>query len=119
MQDEKSYARIARNDLKHLLSIARQEREDFFSRHKEYAILYRKRVLCAALCEGAALHFTNGLTGVRTFDVFTFYAEHPEAPFPYWHEERYDFGSARKFGRPRKLSGLPGSRPNLRAEPKS
>ena len=44
MQDEKSYARIARNDLKHLLSIARQEREDFFSRHKEYAILYRKRV---------------------------------------------------------------------------
>ncbi|MGH8666764.1 MAG: hypothetical protein ACREUX_21080 [Burkholderiales bacterium] len=99
MPDEKSYERITRNDLKRLLSIARQEREDFFSRHKEYAILYGKRVLCAALCDGAALHFTNGQTGVRTFDVFTFYAEHPEASFPHWHEERYDFGPGRKFGR--------------------
>ncbi|MPZ43846.1 MAG: hypothetical protein GEV05_10650 [Betaproteobacteria bacterium] len=99
MPDEKSYERITRNDLKRLLSIARQEREDFFSRHKEYAILYGKRMLCAALCDGAALHFTNGQTGVRTFDVFTFYAEHPEASFPHWHEERYDFGPGRKFGR--------------------
>jgi hypothetical protein len=111
MPDEKSYERITRNDLRRLLSIARQEREDFFSRHKEYAILYRKRVLCAALCDGAALHFTNGQTGVRTFDVFTFYAEHPEASFPHWHEERYDFGPGRKFGRlpdaPQSFRGRP------------
>lgn len=99
MPDEKSYERITRTDLRRLLSIARQEREDFFSRHKEYAILYRRRLLCAALCDGAALHYTNGLTGVRTFDVFSFYAEHPEASFPYWHEEHYDFGPSRKFGR--------------------
>lgn len=111
MTDEKSYERITRNDLKRLLSIARQERDDFFARHKEYAILYRKRVLCAALCDGAALHFTNGVSGVRTFDVFTFYAEHPEAPFPHWHEERYDFGPGRKFGR------LPGSPETFRGRP--
>ena len=111
MPDEKSYARITRHDLRRLLSIAREEREDFFSRHKEYAILYRKRVLCTALCEGAALHYTNGLTGIRTFDVYTFYAEHPEAPFPHWHEERYDFGSARKFGR------LPESPASFRGRP--
>jgi hypothetical protein len=99
MEGERSYARIAHNDLKRLLAIARLEREDFFSRHKEYAILYRKRVLCAALCGDGALHFSNGQTGIRAFEVWTFYAEHPEASFPHWHEERYDFGSARKFGR--------------------
>ncbi len=99
MVDDRAYARITRGDLKRLLRIARLERDDFFARHKEYAILYRKRVLCTALCQGAALHFFNGQTGVRDFDVWTFYAEHPEASFPHWHEERYDYGRSSKFGR--------------------
>jgi len=99
MADDRAYARITRADLKRLLKIARLEREDFFARHKEYAILYRKRVLCTALCQGAALHYINGQTGVRDFDVWTFYAEHPEASFPHWHEERYDYGRSNKFGR--------------------
>ena len=98
MADDRSYERITRIDLKRLARIARAEREDFFSRHREYAILYRKRILCTALCDDAALHYINGLTGVSSFDVFTFYAEHPEASFPHWHEERYDFGRS-KFGR--------------------
>lgn len=98
MAEDRSYERITRADLRRLLRIARLEREDFFARHKEYAILYRKRVLCTALCQGAALHFINGQTGVHDFDVWTFYAEHPEASFPHWHEERYDFGHS-KFGR--------------------
>ena len=98
MADDRSFERITRVDLKRLARIARIEREDFFGRHKEYAILYRKRVLCTALCEDAALHYINGQTGVSTFDVFTFYAEHPEASFPHWHEDRYDFGRS-KFGR--------------------
>jgi hypothetical protein len=111
MSEERSYERITRNDLKRLLGLARMEREDFFARHKEYAILYRKRVLCTALCEEAALHYTNGQTGIRTFQVFSFYAEHPEASFPHWHEERYDFGTARKFGR------LPGAPETFRGRP--
>jgi len=104
MAGEKSYARITRTDLKRLLAIARLEREDFFARHKEYAILYRKRVLCTALGGNAALHYLNGLAGVEAFGVWTFYAQHPEASFPIWHEERYDYGSSRKFGR---LPGAP------------
>jgi hypothetical protein len=103
MAEDRSFERITRAHLKRLLRIARLEREDFFERHKEYAILYRKRVLCAALCEDAALHFVNGQTGLLAFDVWTFYAEHPEASFPHWHEERYDFGRSR-FGR---LPGAP------------
>lgn len=99
MAGERSYARITRVDLKRLLAIARLERDDFFSRHKEYAILYRKRVLCTALCGETALHYINGQTGIARFEVWTFYAEHPEATFPYWHEERYDYGFSAKFGR--------------------
>ncbi len=110
MADDRSYERITRADLKRLLKIARLEREDFFGRHKEYAILYRKRVLCSALCEDAALHYINGQTGVASFDVWTFYAEHPEAAFPRWHEDRYDFGGSR-FGRlasaPESFKGRP------------
>ena len=98
MADDRSFERITRIHLKRLLRIARLEREDFFARHKEYAILYRKRVVCAALCEDAALHYINGQTGIAGFDVWTFYAEHPEASFPSWHEERYDFGRS-AFGR--------------------
>jgi hypothetical protein len=99
MASTKSFARITRTDLKRLLAIARLERQDFFARHREYAILYRKRVLCTALAGGAALHYINGQSGIEAFEVWTFYAHHPEAPFPYWHEERYDYGSDRKFGR--------------------
>lgn len=109
--EERSLAQITRADLKRLLVIARAEREDFFSRHKEYAILYRKRVLCTALCGDAALHYMNGLTGVATFEVWTFYAEHPEASFPHWHEERHDYGSSRKFGR------LPGAAETFKGRP--
>jgi len=70
MADERSYERITRAHLKRLARIARLEREDFFGRHREYAILYRKRILCTALCEDAALHYINGQTGVLCFDVF-------------------------------------------------
>lgn len=111
VSEERSLAPIARADLKRLLNIARTEREDFFSRHKEYAILYRKRVLCTALCGDAALHYMNGQTGVATFEVWTFYAEHPEASFPHWHEERSDFGRSAKFGR------LPGASDAFKGRP--
>lgn len=110
MADDRSYERITRNHLMRLLAIARRERTDFFARHKEYAILYRKRVLCTVLCEDAALHYINGQTGVSSFDVWTFYAAHPEASFPHWHEERYDFGRScfgRDAGAPESFKGRP------------
>lgn len=110
MWPDRSYERITRRDLRRLLRIAQQERDDFFERHREYAILYRRRVLCTALCEGAARHYVSGQSGVREFDVWTFYADHPEAPFPHWHQERYDFGRSR-FGRfpdaPESFKGRP------------
>jgi hypothetical protein len=98
MADERSFERITRADLKRLARIAADEREDFFSRHPEFAILYRKRLLCTALGGDAALHHLNGVTGVTEFSVWSFYAEHPEAPFPFRRTGRADFGPS-KFGR--------------------
>ena len=98
MNPERSFERITRSDLRRLARIEQAEREDFFERHPEWALLYRRRMICAALCKDAALHFVNGSTGVDVFDVWTFYAEHPEAPFPFQQLAKADFGKS-KFGR--------------------
>jgi hypothetical protein len=98
MSEKRSFERITRSDLKKLARIARTEREEFFGRHPEWAMLYRKRLVCVALCNDAALHFVNGSTGVDVFDVWTFYAEHPEAAFPFQQVAKADLGKS-KFGR--------------------
>lgn len=98
MSEERSFERITKTDLKKLARIARAEREEFFERHPEWALLYRRRVVCSALCRDAALHFVNGITGVEEFNVWTFYAEHAEAPFPFQHVGKSDYGPS-KFGR--------------------
>ncbi len=98
MPIEASFERVGRADLKRLARIAADERDDFFSRHPEFALLYRKRLLCTALADDAALHYLNGVTGVSEFSVWSFYAAHPEAPFPFRRAGRADFGQS-KFGR--------------------
>ena len=55
MADTRSYARITRSDLKRLVRLAQDERDDLFTRHPEWAILYRKRILCVGLCGDGAL----------------------------------------------------------------
>jgi hypothetical protein len=107
-----AFKRITKSDLKRLARIAREERDDLFERHHEWALLYRKRVICSALCQGAALHFINGTTGVSDFDVWTFYAEHPEAPFPHHLVTHRDFGKS-GFGRDTDSPAYVGRRVNL------
>ena len=98
MDPTRSYSAITKADLRRLARIAEEEREDFFSRHPEWAILYGKRVLGSALAGDAALHYTNGSTGVKEFGVWTFYSEHPDAPFPFQRMTYADYGKS-KFGR--------------------
>lgn len=58
-----------------------------------------ERLICVALCQGAARHFIDGKNGVKDFDVWTFFAAHPDAPgFPWRRREARDFGDP-KFGR--------------------
>ncbi len=80
---ERTLARIDESDLRRLAELSRVRREEFFTRNPRCRPLYTDRCLCVALCQGAALHYLDGINGVKDLDVWTFYAEHPEAPFPH------------------------------------
>ena len=54
-------------------------------------------MICVALCQGAALHYIDKKNGVKDFDVWTFYRDHPKRPFPYRRNVPRDFGDP-KFG---------------------
>ena len=77
----RSQAPITADDLAYLARIARLDRKAFFDRHPCYRVL-ADRVICVALCQGAALHFLDGRNGAKDFDVWTFYAAHPDATYP-------------------------------------
>jgi hypothetical protein len=95
---ERSFEPITHEDLARLSTLARVDREELFARKSLLGQRYAHRLLCVALCQGAALHYLDGRNGVKDFDVWTFYAEHPDGPFPYRRIGRRDFGPS-KFGR--------------------
>ncbi len=93
----RSYKSITVDDLRRLAEIAQCDRDDFFARNGEWAALYQYRLLCVALCQGAALHYVDKKNGVNDFDVYSFYITHPNK---HWYAKRiksYDFGDP-KFG---------------------
>ena len=99
MISKRTFKKINHKDLHRLSTIALEDRQDLFARYPRWRKLYSKRILCIALCQGAALHYIDGKNGVKDFDVWTFYAEHPSGiPFPYRRRVRRDFGKS-KFGR--------------------
>jgi hypothetical protein len=88
---------ITASDLQRLGRIARSDREDFFHRYPRWSELYSNRLICVALCQGAALHFVDGSNGVKDFDVWSFFSEIPAQPMPRRRVVHRDFG-VRKFG---------------------
>lgn len=94
----RSYRPIDLDDLKRLAEIARRDSEVFFLKHDKWAELYVHRVICIALCQGAAAHYIDLTTGINDFDVYTFFRRHPQKR---WYSKRiksYDFGNS-KFGK--------------------
>jgi hypothetical protein len=85
-------------DLARLSKLAAVDRADHFRRKPATGRLYAGRLIAVALCQGAALHYLDGKNGVKDFDVWSFYVEHPARPFPYRRRGRADFGDA-KFGK--------------------
>ena len=84
----RSLAPIGRGDLLRLGVLAAEAEAGLFARHPHGAGRYAGRLLCRALCQGAALHFLDGKNGVKDFDVWSFYAALDDGPFPYlvaWH----------------------------------
>lgn len=93
-----SLVRIERTDLVRLAALTAEAEARLFARHPEGAGRYAGRLVCRALCQGAALHYLDGTTGVKDFDVWSFYAERANRPFPYRWRGTADYGSS-KFGR--------------------
>ncbi len=101
----RSLVRIDRSDLLRLAALAAEAEAGLFARHPSGAGRYAGRLLCRALCQGAALHYLDGRNGVKDFDVWSFYAALADGPFPYRWRGTADFGPS-KFGR------WPGDRPS-------
>ena len=69
----------------------------FFAGKPRYRAL-DERLICVALCQGAALHYVDGKNGVKDFDVWTFYAALSDHPgYPWRRRKAVDFGDP-KFG---------------------
>ena len=110
---ERSYARIEAEDLDRLAKIAGEDVAEFFNRHEHWRTLFEDRLICVALCQGAALHCYDGKNGVKDFDVWTFFAALPDVRyFPAKRRARRDFGTS-KFGRHPADSGYAGRRVDL------
>ncbi len=96
--ESRSYLPIEHSDLQRLAEIARKDREDLFKRHPKRAEAYRDRVLCVALCQGAATHLLDGKTGINDFDVYTFFRRSPVMDWCNRRTGVHDFGDP-KFGK--------------------
>jgi len=94
----RSYEKIEDADLARLAELAREDRDGFFRRNPRWRDLYATRIVAVALCQGAAQHFVDGRNGIKDFDVWTFFAQHSDSPFPYRRRGTLDFGPS-KFGR--------------------
>lgn len=98
MGGDRCFESIGRRDLKRLATIVRRSREDLLRLQAAWGVLYGRRFLCSVLAGPAADHVLNGVSGFRVFDVWTFFAAHPDAPFPAHRRFREDYGTSR-FGR--------------------
>lgn len=110
-QANRSYESITTTDLRRLSQVARADREDFFVRKPKYEVL-ADRIICVALCQGAALHYVDGRDGVKDFDIWTFYAAHSSVSFPPRRNATRDFGDP-KFGQSLDRTDLIGRRVDL------
>jgi hypothetical protein len=61
---------------------------ELFGRNPRAPGRYVGRLLGRAICQGAALHYADGKNGVKDFDVWSFYAQNDDWPFPVAGAER-------------------------------
>ena len=112
-ESDRSLARIELADLRRLAALAADAEAELFRRNPDGSGRYAGRLLGRALCQGAALHYVNGRNGVKDFDVWSFYAQYDDWPFPARWRGTRDFGPS-KFGRyPRDAPRYSGRRVDL------
>ena len=72
VESKRSVALITDSDLRRLHDIAWECLEYRLSRNKDLRG-FREQLVCIALCQGAALHYIDGTTGVKDFDISAFF----------------------------------------------
>lgn len=73
---ERPSARITLVNLKRLHDLALDERKNFFLANPYLKRHYSNSLIAIALCQGAALHFAYGKTGIKDFDVYFFFGRY-------------------------------------------
>ncbi len=94
---KRSYLPITDSVLIRLAEIARADREVYYQRHADRAKELRHRLMCTALCQGAALHYVDGKNRIKDWDVWSFYRRGLNAEYPYRRRAEYAFEDQR-FG---------------------
>jgi hypothetical protein len=96
---ERSLAVFDAEDLRRLSDIARKDVQRFIAGNPAACAELPNKILCVALCQGAALHYIDKTNGVKDIDVWTFFADYGAKPWPDRRNAMpYDFGPS-KFGR--------------------
>jgi hypothetical protein len=107
---DRSLAAIELAGLRRLAALAADAEADLFIRRPQGSGRYAGRLLGRALCQGGALHYLDTATGVKDFDVWSFYAGYGDRRFPERWRGTRDFGPS-KFGR------YPGDPPSYSGRP--
>ena len=97
VHEERSLQAIDEHDLRRLVRLALDDLEDLYRRKHHIRDMCKGKLLCLALCQGAALHYLDQATGVKDFDVWSFFERTGTGQFPYRRRAEVDFGSP-KFG---------------------
>jgi hypothetical protein len=95
---ERSLVAIDSSDLARLSQIARDDLQRFIQKAPAERAHFASALICVALCQGAALHFTNRTNGVKDFDVFMFFAVGETRPFPHRRLKAQDSAARNSAG---------------------
>ncbi len=91
-RSERSLAPIEREHLDRLAALADIQHAQFV-REGARAHSWENRRVAVVLAQGGALHYLDGVTGVKDFDIWTFYAAIPGMPLRCGRYETHaDFG---------------------------
>lgn len=80
---DRCYRKLGTADLDAMRESAWPEFERFLGvNHSKYEV-YRDRLIGMCLCQGAAQHYVDGVTGVKDVDIFFFFVKHPTVHIPH------------------------------------
>ena len=96
----RSFEPISKDDLNKLLNLAFEEHEAFFKRKPKYEPFYKNNLLAIILGQGAALHYLDNKYGVKDFDIYLFYKEHPQKNMQIRRTKKGE-SNLEKFGNPK------------------